>query len=120
MLAKCANPSCTASFHYLQEGRLFRLEADPESIPYVNPYASGPTTKVEYFWLCGRCAESLALRLGQDGAVVTGSLPDPARGNAEDFPIISRHKDMLLRSVSLGRGRGGRQSSGKPAWDLQP
>jgi hypothetical protein len=28
MLAKCANPSCSASFLHLHDGRLFLLEAD--------------------------------------------------------------------------------------------
>jgi hypothetical protein len=29
MLGKCINPSCSASFRSLKEGRLFRLENDP-------------------------------------------------------------------------------------------
>ena len=29
MVAKCSNPSCSASFRHLEEGMLFRLEADP-------------------------------------------------------------------------------------------
>jgi hypothetical protein len=103
MLAKCANPSCTALFHYLHEGRLFRLEADPELIPFVDAYASGLSSKVEYFWLCNRCAESLALRLGQDGKVVTVPHPGGHWSNAEDLAIISRDKNMLLRSVTVGR-----------------
>jgi hypothetical protein len=29
MLGKCSSPSCSAVFRYLEEGLLFRLEADP-------------------------------------------------------------------------------------------
>jgi len=108
MLAKCANPSCSASFHYLQEGRLFRLEDDPEltaSVASVNSYASNPS-RVEYFWLCCRCSELMALHLGQDGTVVPVSLPDYAHRNPLDFAIISRHKDRLLRSVTFARRSG--------------
>jgi hypothetical protein len=105
MLAKCANPSCCASFRNLQEGRLFRLEADPELTSSANSYASSQS-KVEYFWLCSRCSELMALHLGQDGTVVPVSLPDSAHRNPEDFAIISRHKDRLLRSVTIARKRG--------------
>ena len=115
MLAKCANPSCSASFHHLREGRLFRLEDDPELILSVNPYAS-ISTNVEYFWLCSRCSESMVLRLGPDGTVVPASLPDCAHGNPKDFPIISRHQDKLLRSVTLARRREGHPERGS-AWD---
>ena len=111
MLAKCANPSCSASFHHLQEGRLFRLEDDPELTLSPNPYASS-FTKVEYFWLCSHCAESMVLRLGPDGAIVPAALPDCAHGNPKDFPIISRQKDKLLRSVSRARRRVGGYSEG--------
>ena len=105
MLAKCANPSCSASFRNLQDGRLFRLETDPELTLSDNSYASS-STKVEYFWLCSRCSEFMALRLGQDGSVVSFSLPDCAHRNPEDFAIISRHKGRLLRSVTFARRRG--------------
>jgi hypothetical protein len=105
MLAKCANPSCSESFRNLQDGRLFRLETEPESPPSGNPYASFHR-RVEYFWLCSRCSEFMALRLGQDGTVVNFPLPECAHRNPEDFAIISRHKGMLLRSVTLARKRG--------------
>ena len=107
MLAKCANPSCSASFRYLQEGRLFRLEADPELTPSVNSYA-GSHSRVEYFWLCSHCSEFMALHLGQDGTVVNVPLPDRIHRNPEDFAIISRHKDRVLRSVTVVRRKKGR------------
>ena len=119
MLAKCANPSCTALFHYLHEGRLFRLEADPELIPFLDAYASGLSSQVEYYWLCNRCAESMALRLGQDGKVVTVPHPGGDRSKVEDLAIISRHKNMLLRSVTLGRRIEDRHSARRPVWHLR-
>jgi len=45
MLVKCTNPSCSASFRYLRDGRLFRLEREPT-------LRSSKTNRVEYFWLC--------------------------------------------------------------------
>jgi hypothetical protein len=105
MLAKCANPSCFASFRNLQEGRLFRLEADRELTPSANSNASSQS-RVEYFWLCSRCSEFMALGLDQDGTVVTASLPDSARRNPEYIAVISRHKHKLLRSCTFARRRG--------------
>jgi hypothetical protein len=118
MVAKCANPSCCASFRNLQEGRLFRLEADPESTPSANSDASRQS-RVEYFWLCGPCSEFMALRLGQDGTVVTVSLPESARRAPEDFAIISRHKHNLLRSVTFARKRGEGRSEPRSARNLR-
>jgi hypothetical protein len=118
MLAKCANPSCSASFRNLQEGRLFRLETDPESNSDANSDASRQS-RVEYFWLCGPCSEFMALRLGQDGTVVTVSLPDSVRRAPEDFAIISRHKHKLLRSVTFARKRGEGRSEPRSARNLR-
>jgi hypothetical protein len=52
MVAKCANPDCSAPFLYLREGKLF-------AIP--RPGASVRATRVEYFWLCGNCAGKLTI-----------------------------------------------------------
>ena len=118
MLAKCANPSCCASFRNLQEGRLFRLEADRESTPSANSDASRQS-RVEYFWLCGPRSKSMALGFGQDGTVVTVSLPNNAHRNPEDFPIISRRKHTLLRSVTFARKRGEGRSEPRSARNLR-
>jgi len=59
MLAKCANPTCSAPFRYLHEGKLFRLDlgAGP-------PSASGHVPRqLQYFWLCERCARTMTLEM---------------------------------------------------------
>ncbi len=73
MISKCANPACSTAFHYLRDGRLFRMET-----PYEGPSASEPldfregkpVRRVEHFWLCGKCAASLTLIVDR-GKVVT-------------------------------------------------
>jgi hypothetical protein len=62
MIAKCANPSCSAPFHYLREGRLFRIELPPAhtSQPAVIGVPK-PSRRVEHFWLCGDCSSTLTL-----------------------------------------------------------
>ncbi len=95
MVATCSNPSCSASFRYLGEGRLFRLEGDPAFRSKSN--------RVEYFWLCHRCSSAMTLRLREDGTVVTVLLPEPIRGVADGvaLTVVDRGKGLLLRSVSF-------------------
>src|ERR1035441_7500224 len=96
MLAKCSSPSCVAPFHYLEDGRLFRLESDPA-------LRSSKSDRVEYFWLCHRCSSTMTLRLTEDGTVVTVLLPESIRGVPDGVALTStdRRKGLLLRTVSL-------------------
>jgi hypothetical protein len=62
MISKCANPSCAARFLYLHEGKLFRIQRDTpgEGLLGMDP-AQKHMNKVEFFWLCPRCATSMTL-----------------------------------------------------------
>jgi hypothetical protein len=47
----------------MREGKLFRMEFDPERHP-LRPQWSGspkPIRKIEHFWLCGPCSTTLTL-----------------------------------------------------------
>src|ERR1017187_776441 len=96
MVAKCSNPSCSASFRSLKEGRLFRLENDPT-------FRSCNVSTPEYFWLCHSCASTMTLRLKEGGTVVTVLLPEAIRGVPDGVALTStdRRKGLLLRTVSL-------------------
>ncbi len=89
MVAKCSNPSCSTSFHYLKEGSLFRLESEPAGRP-------SNFIRVEYFWLCQGCSRAMTLRLEEDGTVIAVPLPEPVPGVPDD---------VALRSTDRGRGR---------------
>ncbi len=70
MVSKCANPACSAPFHYLREGKVFRLAIEERSDPrpqLLQPMR--PVGHVEYFWLCGACARLMTLRV-DNGKVV--------------------------------------------------
>ncbi len=54
MLSKCVNPACTASFRYLHEGKVFRLERLPAD-------DTAKQHSFEYFWLCPPCASFLTV-----------------------------------------------------------
>lgn len=76
MLAKCSNPSCTAPFHYLRDGRLFQMETG-----LGGPHAVGdkkPVHKIEYFWLCNRCSAEMTLAYERGKGVIAVPL-GPAR-----------------------------------------
>ena len=63
MVSKCANPSCSASFRFLHEGKVFRVEtlrdfgeAADERLSFKKP-----ARHLEFFWLCERCAALMTL-----------------------------------------------------------
>jgi hypothetical protein len=59
MLAKCLNPTCSAAFRYLSDGRIFHLE-----IPVAGDTVT--SRRREYFWLCDSCCAKFTVVL-KDG-----------------------------------------------------
>ena len=95
MLTKCANPSCSASFRHLADGRLFRLETDPL-------FFSSNARETEYFWLCEACSAGRTLRLARDGTVATIRLADAlCNGPYVALNSVDRENGAFLRSVSF-------------------
>ena len=78
MLAKCANPACTAPFLYLREGKLYQIETQAEMPPRAGEHIQGaaakeerkPARRLEFFWLCGRCARQMTLTFDRGRGVV--------------------------------------------------
>jgi hypothetical protein len=95
MLGKCSNPSCSASFRYLGDGRLFRLEADPRS-------RTSKAGAVEYFWLCDRCASRMSLRIGNEGKISPVVLP-AADDDLRRTGAIDRRNGFLLSTLGFSR-----------------
>jgi len=65
MIAKCANPTCSARFLYLHQGKLFRFEQeardDTELLLGLDPGLHKHSKGVEFFWLCADCAATMKL-----------------------------------------------------------
>lgn len=76
MLSKCANPDCTAPFHYLRDGKLFQIEAGKRGPQLITD--KRPAHKIEYFWLCGSCSTSMTLAVHRSKGVVAIPLPGRA------------------------------------------
>ena len=71
MVSKCANPGCSAPFHYLRDGKVFQLQIEGRLAPgpqLLHP--AKPASHVEHFWLCGACSSIMTL-LVDNGKVVT-------------------------------------------------
>ena len=79
MLAKCANPSCKTAFHRLRDGRLFQMETGLRGPQLVGE--KKPAHKIEYFWLCSRCAIEMTLVFDRGKGVIAVPL-EPARDAA--------------------------------------
>jgi hypothetical protein len=111
MLAKCANPSCSVPFRYLENGTLFRVETDP--------WCSSDGRFREYFWLCRTCSTTLTLRLDEFAGIRLESPGLPLRRGEEgiDFVLLDRQNGMLLSRVTLFnyRGRRREKSKGEPS-----
>jgi hypothetical protein len=56
MVSQCANPGCQEPFIYYRSGKLFAVPRENGDTPHGT---------VECFWLCQRCAESMALEFHQ-------------------------------------------------------
>jgi hypothetical protein len=85
MLSKCANPQCTAPFHYLHEGKLFQIDTSlgaPQSSGPQLVERSKPPRHVEYFWLCGQCSLTMTLTFQRGKGVVTVPLQSSASQRA--------------------------------------
>jgi hypothetical protein len=110
MLGKCTNPSCSASFRYMEEGTLFRLQTDP-ALRLSNP------KRPEYFWLCRSCSATMTLHISKEGKVVPVALPAPTHGvsHRSNFKWLKREDGLTLSDVRSsterkrrGTGIGGR------------
>ncbi len=80
MVAKCANPDCRNEFHYLRNGRLFLVEVDDKG-----PVPTGPQLvtgrhgphRVEHYWLCDECVQTITLAIDRQLGVVTVPIGTP-------------------------------------------
>jgi len=71
MIAKCANPACSAPFRSLREGRVFvkEIEADPPAV------GGERSRQPQYFWLCNLCCRTLTVVVEKGKGVRVVPLP---------------------------------------------
>jgi len=57
MVTKCANPDCATPFRYFRSGKLFVLKE------------AGQGRKIDYYWLCDKCSQTLTLERDARGQI---------------------------------------------------
>lgn len=85
MLSKCLNPRCTATFQYLDQGRLFRIDFNEAARKRASSGAKknnarSKTPPIEHFWLCQKCAQAMTVALNERGEVGLIALQPEATG----------------------------------------
>lgn len=99
MLSKCANPNCSAPFHYFREGRIFILDERtwPGLFQKAKEKYGQQSHNVEHFWLCGQCSSQYGIALSREGAISvvprhvffgSGNRVAPYTPQSEPRPVI--------------------------------
>ncbi len=65
MVSHCANPKCAKPLHYLRDGKIFVFDVSGEAD------GNGKRSRrMEHYWLCGECCQTLAMEQSPDGVRV--------------------------------------------------
>ncbi len=92
MLAKCANPACSAKFLYLHEGRLFAIASrvDPQKRgPPTDPEYTGRSCTLEYSWLCSSCCCAMTVQSDGDHGITLTPKRQTVRATESRSPIAA-------------------------------
>jgi hypothetical protein len=93
MVGTCANPACSEPFHNLRSGKLFLVETpvdtDPAQEQSRTDFAPIPR-RVQYFWLCESCAQTM--RLVYDQRTGVGVEPLSLPGDAVRRAAVGQHE----------------------------
>jgi len=85
---KCANPACSAAFHWTAGGKFFRFRPDPVFSIDSNAAIDSRLGNdgVRHYWLCERCAQEFALVHDKECGVVVKLL-------RRALPNLEAHKE---------------------------
>ncbi len=70
MVRKCANPACKTLFRYYRGGRIMLLDLNSGHRSHPLRRRSGERERLEYFWLCEKCAPQMTLVVDADGTAI--------------------------------------------------
>ncbi len=72
MVSNCANPKCAKPLHYLREGKIFVFDVIVDSAGD----ASRRSRRMEHYWLCGVCSQTMVMEQSPEGVrVIPRSTP---------------------------------------------
>ncbi|MFP5226292.1 MAG: hypothetical protein ACLGXA_01590 [Acidobacteriota bacterium] len=81
MVSHCANPKCAKPLHYLREGRIFVFDVTAGE---VDKKSGKHPRRMEHYWLCGECSQTLAMEQSAEGVRVVPRV----RGRVERMPLV--------------------------------
>jgi hypothetical protein len=77
MTTKCANPSCARPFLYFHSGKIYLIDSFASN---DSGFPESARKNIEYFWLCGACAQEMQVTLDRNGEVVVDRIGVPTLG----------------------------------------
>ncbi len=95
MPAKCANPTCSATFRYLHEGKLYLMEeagAAHQADGSSDDEFSCRSHSLRYFWLCASCSPNMRVIVEQGSGATVVPLP------RDGFDAVRGGEHVHLRS----------------------
>jgi hypothetical protein len=97
MLSKCANPTCSTTFRYLREGKLYLLDPKATSVnrgARAQSEHEGRPFIYEYFWLCSSCCRDMTIQIDNHFEVSVVRRGEILQDSKPDFQGPSASKNI--------------------------
>ena len=96
MLSKCANPNCSATFRFLSEGKLYRIDSKAASVRRGARTESNPGRPRidEYFWLCSSCCLDMTIRIDNNFEISLVRNREISHDSEPEFQTVSAAKNV--------------------------
>ena len=88
MLSKCANPTCSTTFRYLNEGKLYLIDSKAALVRnglQAELRYAGKSCSYEYFWLCSSCCREMTIQIDNKVEVRVVRKPRMPQGPEPDL-----------------------------------
>ncbi len=103
MLSKCANPTCSTTFRYLSEGKLYPIDSKAASVRHgarAGSKYAGQSCICEYFWLCSSCSRDLTIQIDNNSEISVVRKRGIPQHSEPDLQGEARRKASVLRDVA--------------------
>lgn len=97
MLSKCANPTCSTTFRYLSEGKLYLVDSKAVLVRHgarAQLKHAGKSCSYEYFWLCSSCCRDMTIQIDNKFEVSVVRQPEMPQYPEPDPQAASAANDI--------------------------
>jgi hypothetical protein len=105
MLSKCANPTCSATFRFLSEGKVFLVDSKAALARcrfQAELKCAGSSCIYEYFWLCSSCCRDMTIQIDHRLEVSVIRKPGPPQDSEPNLQGQAQRKTSVLPNVCPG------------------